>query len=74
MFIMLWNLSAICHFIYFLISGAKSKNKLRGYVTFKWNIIKKFFFVILWFLIIDDLYYFYFSDLYIFQFSEMWKI
>ena len=38
MFVMLWNLSVISHLIFpqsiFFISGAKSKNNLRGYVAF----------------------------------------
>ena len=39
MFVMLWNLSIISHwifprFFFFLISGTKSKNNLRGYVAF----------------------------------------
>ena len=37
MFVMLWNLSVISHWIflqYFFISGAKSKNNLRGYIAF----------------------------------------
>ena len=38
MFAMLWNLSVISHLIFqkcfFFISGAKSKNNLRGYVAF----------------------------------------
>ena len=38
MFVMLWNLSGISHWIFpkyfFFISGAKSKNNLRGYVAF----------------------------------------
>ena len=38
-FVMLWNLSVISHLIFpqsffFLISGAKSKNNLKGYVAF----------------------------------------
>ena len=39
MFVMLWNLSVISHWIFpqyffFFIFGAKSKNILRGYVAF----------------------------------------
>ena len=38
MFNMLWNLSVIRHWIFpqcfFLISGGKSRNNLRGYVAF----------------------------------------
>ena len=37
MFVILWNLIVISHLIFpdfFFISGAKSKNNLRGYVTF----------------------------------------
>ena len=38
MFVMLWNLSIISDLIFpqcfFFISGAKSKNNLRGYVVF----------------------------------------
>ena len=40
MFVLLWNLSAISHwifpqcFFFFFILGAKSKNNLRGYVAF----------------------------------------
>ena len=39
MFVMLWNLAAISHLIFpqcffFPISGAKSKNNLRGHVAF----------------------------------------
>ena len=50
MFVMLWNLSVIYYliflqcFFFFFISGAKSKNNLRGYVAFQGNTIKKLFF------------------------------
>ena len=44
LFGMLWNLSVIGHWIFrncfFVISGAKSKDNLRGYVAFYWNTIK----------------------------------
>ena len=47
-FVILWNLSVISHLIFpqcfFFISGAKSKNNLRGYVACYGNTIKKFFF------------------------------
>ena len=49
MFVMLWNLSVINHWIFpqcFLcISGAKSKINLRGYVAFLGNTIKKSIFL-----------------------------
>ena len=47
MFVILWNLRAISHWIFphcfFFISGTKSKNNLRGYMAFKGNTIKNFF-------------------------------
>ena len=45
MFVMLWNLSVISHWIFplwlLLVFGAKSKNNLRGYVTFYGNTIEE---------------------------------
>ena len=49
MFVMLWNLSVISHLIFpqchLFISGAKSKNNLRGYVAFSGNTTKKTYFL-----------------------------
>ena len=52
MYAMFWNLNVISHwtfsfFFFFLISGAKSKNNLRGYVPFKGKLSKIFFFFLI---------------------------